>query len=246
MLSIDSKMSSTQSQTVPEARISDTMRDYLGEIYRLGQGEAWVSTTILADRLNVSGPATVRMVRRLHQIGLVEHLPYKGIQLTEHGKRVALLNIRRHRLVERFLVEILQFPWYDVHDEADELHKGINQRIEDRMDKLMGYPTTCPHGDPIPTREAMMPVINDKPLNVIPPGIKGTISRVKTHEANKLKYLSEIGLTPGASFELVNRAPFNGPLRLKLGKDEQVIGSELAAALWVTVPEAFSQLPDKN
>ncbi|MCB0155280.1 MAG: metal-dependent transcriptional regulator [Anaerolineae bacterium] len=223
------------SKTLPVAnsKISDAMRDYLGEIFRIGQGEAWVSTTVLADSLNVSGPATVRMVRRLHDAGLVEHLPYKGVILTEHGKRVALLNIRRHRLVERFLVEVLKFPWYDVHDEADDLHRGINQKIEDRMAEIMGHPLTCPHGDPIPTREGVMPELHDKPLNVTPPGAKGQISRVKTHDADKLKYLGEIGIVPGADFELVNRAPFNGPIRLRIGQHEQVIGAELSAALWV-------------
>ena len=224
---------STHNLSITNKKISDAMRDYLGEIYRLGQGEAWVSTTTLADRLNVSGPATVRMVRRLHQAGLVEHQPYRGVTLTQHGRKVALLNIRRHRLVERFLVDMLNFPWYDVHEEADELHRGITQRIEDRIDQLMGHPSTCPHGEPIPTREGIMPDIDDRPLNVVPPGTQGKISRVKTHDADKLKYLGEIGILPNAPFELINRAPFNGPIRLKLGKEEQVIGVELATTLWV-------------
>lgn len=219
--------------TIPEDRVSDTMRDYLGEIYRLGQGEAWVSTTALAEVLGVSGPASVRMARRMHEIGLIEHQPYKGIQLTPAGKKVALLNIRRHRLVERFLVEVLKFGWHEVHDEADTLQKGIDQKLEDRIDELMGHPTSCPHGDPIPTKEGVMPEIGDKPLTVVAPGKRGKITRVKTREPEKLSYLAEIGIIPGAEFELVNRAPFNGPLRLKLGRDEQVIGSELAAALWV-------------
>lgn len=221
---------------LPDEKISDTMRDYLSEIYRLGQGEAWVSTSALAERLNVSGPATVRMVRRLHKGGLVDHLPYKGVCLTPPGKRVALLHIRRHRLVERFLVDVLKLGWHDVHDEADVLHKGINQRLEDCIDELMDHPMTCPHGDPIPTRDAVMPELADKPLAVVPTGTKGKISRVKTHEPEKLRYLSEIGLVPGAAFELVNRAPFNGPFRLKVGRDEQIIGTELAAALWVLTP----------
>jgi DtxR family Mn-dependent transcriptional regulator len=223
----------TNNSAKPKLKISEAMRDYLAEIYRLGQGEAWVSTTILADRLRVSGPATVRMVRRLHQAGLVEHQPYKGVTLTDQGKKVALLNIRRHRLVERFLVDVLQFAWHDVHHEADEFHKGVTQRIEDRIDALMGHPTTCPHGEPIPSRDGVMPEIGDRPLNVVPPGAKGHISRVKTHDPDKLKYLGEIGILPEVSFELINRAPFNGPIRLKIGKDEQVIGSELATALWV-------------
>jgi DtxR family Mn-dependent transcriptional regulator len=216
------------------------MRDYLSEIYRLGQGGVWVSTTALAERLNVSGPAAVRMVRRLHQGGLLDHLPYRGVRLTPSGSKAALLGIRRHRLVERFLVDVLKFGWHEVHDEADELQKGITQRLEDRMDELMGHPATCPHGDPIPSRDGKMVELHDIPLTVVPPGAKGHISRVKTREPEKLHYLAEIGLVPGAPFELVNRAPFNGPLRLKLGPNnhEQVIGVELAAALWV-----ISQIP---
>lgn len=219
---------------IPEDKISDAMGDYLGEIYRLGHGEVWVSTTALAERLNVSGPAAVRMVRRLHDGGLVDHLPYRGVRLTPTGKRAALMQIRRHRLVERFLVDVLKFGWHEVHEEADALQKGITQRLEDRIDELMHHPTTCPHGDPIPTREGVMPELNDKPLTVIPPGAKGKISRIKTREPEKLQYLAEIGLVPGVPFELVNRAPFNGPLRLKIGQHEQVIGAELAAAIWVT------------
>ena len=101
------------------------------------------------------------------------------------------------------------------------------------MDELLDYPTACPHGEPIPSRDGVMPDVNDRPLTVMPPGMTGKISRVKTHEPEKLKYMAEIGLVPGAGFQLINRAPFNGPLRLKIGQQEEVIGMELAAALWV-------------
>jgi DtxR family Mn-dependent transcriptional regulator len=104
---------------------------------------------------------------------------------------------------------------------------------------MLGHPATCPHGEPIPTREGVMPQLDDRPLTVLAPGVKGKISRVKIYEPEKLKYLAEIGLVPGASFELLNRAPFNGPLRLKIGQNEQVIGVELAAALWVLCPDPF-------
>lgn len=224
-----------QTQTSPFSvdEISLAMQDYLAEIYRLGRGEIWVSTSALAERLYVSGPATVRMMQRLHKRGLVEHQPYQGVLLTEAGKTTALLSIRRHRLVERFLVDVLKFGWHEVHNEADELQKGINQRLEDRIDELMGHPHTCPHGDPIPSRDGVMPELGDKPLTVVPPGATGQISRVKARDPEKLQYLADIGLVPGAPFQLVSRAPFNGPLRLKIGRNEQVIGAELAAALWV-------------
>ncbi|MBN1991292.1 MAG: metal-dependent transcriptional regulator [Anaerolineae bacterium] len=229
-----------QTQVQPDSKLqmSEAMCDYLNEIYRLGQGETWVSTTAIAKRLNVSGPATVRMVSRLHDYGLVTHLPYKGVQITLDGQKMALLNIRRHRLAEQFLVDVMNFGWHEVHDLANNLRKGITQDIEDRMDEMLGYPATCPHGEPIPTREGVLPAVNDKPLTVLSLGAQGQISRIKTHEPDKLKYLTEIGLTPGASFQLINRAPFSGPLRLKIGHYEQVVGIELAAALWVLSEDA--------
>ncbi len=218
---------------IADEQISDTMRDYLAEIYRLGQGKAWVSTTAVADGVAVSGPAAVRMVRRLQEVGLVDHIPYRGVKLLPAGEMAALLGIRRHRLVERFLVEVLKYGWHEVHEQADSLQRGINQALEDRLDELMGHPTTCPHGDPIPTRNGVMPEVGDKPLTVTPAGSRGTISRVKERNPDKLQYLASIGLVPQTPFELVNRAPFNGPLRLRLDRHEQVIGHELAAAIWV-------------
>ena len=214
-------------------KISNAMRDYLAEIYRLGLGKMWVSTTALAESLHVSGPAAVRMVRRLQEKGMVEHLPYRGVSLTPVGEKEALLGIRRHRLVERFLVDVLKFGWHEAHDEADVLDKGINQNLEDRIDTIMEHPTHCPHGEPIPTKEGLMPEIHDRPLTVVPTGSQGVISRIRTRESNKLIYLAEVGLVPETEFELLSRAPFNGPLTLKLNRDEQVIGVELAATIWV-------------
>jgi DtxR family Mn-dependent transcriptional regulator len=234
----------TKTTPIADHKISDTMRAYLAEIYRLGHGKAWVSTTALAERLDVSGPAVVRMVRRLDEHGLVEHIPYKGVKLLSGGEKLSLLSIRRHRLMERFLVDVLKFGWHEVHEQADVLQKGVDQIVEDRIDELMGYPKTCPHGDPIPTKDGVMPELGDKPLNVIPAGSKGKISRVREHHPEKLQYLESIGLMPEVTFELVNRAPFNGPLRLKIGRNEQVIGNELAGAIWVICPLVVHYKPD--
>jgi len=222
-------------ETLPIPEITPTMRNYLADIYRLGQGGSWVSTTTLADTLDVSPPAAVRMVKRLSDAGLLEHQPYQGVQLTASGRHEALLGIRRHRLVERFLVDVLGFGWHEVHDESDVLQSGVSQRIEDRIDEILGHPTRCPHGEPIPSRDGVMPEIDDLPLIVVSPGTQGHISRVKTHDPHKLQYLAELNLTPGTAYTLIGRQPFDGPIRLIIGdRAEQVIGSELAGAIWVT------------
>jgi DtxR family Mn-dependent transcriptional regulator len=221
--------------TSPTLEITPTMRNYLADIYRLSQGESWVSTTTLAETLDVSPSAAVRMVKRLHDIGLLEHQPYQGVKLTASGIRHALLGIRRHRLVERFLVDVMGFGWHEVHDDAEAMQSGVGQKIEDRMDEIMGYPTRCPHGEPIPSRDGVMPQIDDLPLVVVSPGTSGHVSRIKTHDPAKLQYLASLQLVPGASYTLVSRQPFNGPLRLTIAeRGEQVIGTELAAAIWVT------------
>jgi DtxR family Mn-dependent transcriptional regulator len=222
-------------RTSSTLEITPTMRNYLADIYRLSQGESWVSTTTLAETLNVSPSAAVRMVKRLHGVGLLEHQPYQGVKLTASGIRHALLGIRRHRLVERFLVDVMGFGWHEVHDDAEAMQSGVGQKIEDRMDEIMGYPTRCPHGEPIPSRDGVMPQIDDLPLIVVSPGTSGHVSRIKTHDSAKLQYLAGLKLVPGAPYTLVSRQPFNGPLRLTIAeRGEQVIGSELAAAIWVT------------
>jgi DtxR family Mn-dependent transcriptional regulator len=211
------------------------MRNYLADIYRLSQGETWVSTTTLADTMGVSPPAVARMVKRLDGLGLLQHLPYQGVKLTPGGTHEALLGIRRHRLVERFLVDVLGFGWHEVHDEADLMQGGVNQKIEDRIDGILGHPTRCPHGEPIPSRDGVMPQLDDLPLIVVSQGARGEISRIKTHDPDKLQYLASLNLVPGAPYQLVGRQPFNGPIRLNIAdRGEQVIGSELAAAIWVT------------
>lgn len=229
--------------TVTFEEISNAMRDYLAEIHRIGHGKMWVSTTLIAEQLSVSAPATVRMMHRLQNRGLVEHLPYKGVQLTLAGEKVALLAIRRHRLAERFLVDVLKMDWSEVHEEAEVFQRGITSAIEDRIDALMDFPTNCPHGDPIPSKSGVMPQVDDRPLTVVPRGVSGTISRIKTRETEKLQYLAKVGMVPGTPFLLVNRGPFNGPLRARLNdRDEYIIGNELAAAIWVHREDDFQEM----
>src|SRR5262245_45422928 len=129
------------------------MREYLGEIYRLERTAEGVTTSALAERLEVSSSAVARMLRRLHDHAMLRHVPYKGVQLTSQGESEALRSIRRHRLLEVFLVKVMGFSWDEVHEQAHGLQLTITDAFEDRMDVVAGYPTHCPHGDPIPTKD---------------------------------------------------------------------------------------------
>ncbi len=213
---------------------SAAMREYLAEIYRLQEDSPMVSTTSLADRLNVSAPAIPRMLKRLRNAGYVKHIPYQGFELTEFGRQEALRELRRHRLLEVFLVNIMAFTWDETHELADDLSKGINDTITERMAEMTNQPTRCPHGEPIPDREGILPELQDTCIINLTVGHKGVVSRVRTNEPERLKYFAELGLVPGAEFEIVGRAPFNGPMRLRVERDDVVLGVELTKSLWVT------------
>ncbi|HOU39752.1 MAG TPA: metal-dependent transcriptional regulator [Promineifilum sp.] len=213
---------------------SAAMREYLAEIYRLQEDSPTVSTTSLADRLNVSPPAIPRMLKRLQSVGFVKHVPYQGVELTERGREEALREIRRHRLLEVFLVNVMGFTWDETHEHADDLSAGLNDRLTERMAEMTGQPTRCPHGEPIPDRDGRLPEVNDICIVNLSVGHRGAVSRVRTHEPEKLRYFASLGLTPGTAIEIVGRAPFNGPMRLRAGREEVVIGYELMRSLWVT------------
>ena len=211
-------------------------REYLAEVYRLQTStDQPITTTAIADRLEVSPPAAVKIMQRLAKEGYLRRQPYKGVRLTTEGEREALRSIRRHRLLEAFLVTVMKFNWDEVHPHAHALEPAINDQFEDRMDELAGYPQRCPHGDPIPTKDGRMPVVNDQSLLNFPIGTRGLLRRVRNHTPEKLRYLAEIKLVPGTSITLVNRAPFNGPVRLKIAGGEHVLSAEMASDLFIEV-----------
>lgn len=213
---------------------SVAMREYLAEIFRLQEDEPTVSTTSLAERLGVSAPAVPRMLKRLKRAGYVKHIPYQGVELTEHGQEEALRELRRHRILEVFLVEVMGFAWDEVHEHADQLGQGLNDALTERMAKMTGQPTRCPHGEPIPDSVGNLPEVDDICIINLNVGHKGQVSRVRTDDPERLKYFASLGLVPGAEFAIVGRAPFNGPMRLRVGRDEVVLGVELTKSLWVT------------
>jgi DtxR family transcriptional regulator, Mn-dependent transcriptional regulator len=213
---------------------SAAMREYLAEIYRLQEDAPTVSTTSLADRLDVSPPAVPRMLKRLQSAGYVKHVPYQGVELTTHGRETALREIRRHRILEVFLVDVMEFTWDEAHEHADNLSAGLNNKLTERMAEMTGFPQRCPHGEPIPDDEGKLPEVDDVCIVNLGVGYKGAVSRVRTHEPEKLQYFASLGLLPQAPLEILGRAPFNGPMRLRVGREEVVIGYELMKSLWVT------------
>ncbi len=215
------------------APISATMREYLGEIYRIEHHGERVTTSLLAEHVGVSLPAAAKMLSRLHEAGYLDRRPYRGVNLTPSGEREALRSIRRHRLLEVFLVRVMGFGWEETHDHSHALEGALNDVLEDRMDELAGHPTRCPHGEPIPSKDGVMPVVNDVCLMECETGAAGRLSRVTTHDPDKLRYLADLKLTPGAPIKLAGRAPFNGPVRVASGRAEHVLGPELAGALYV-------------
>lgn len=214
--------------------VSRAQQHYLAELYRLQQDcDGHISLSLLAETMDASIQAVSRMVRRLRETGLVQQEPYQGVMLTGEGVRQAMPAIRRHRLIEVFLVRVMGFGWDEAHGLTDQLERGVNDLLEDRIDALAGHPTRCPHGEPIPSKDGIMPFVNDICMLNTQPGTRLRISRVRTRDSAKLQYIAELGLLPGTSLRYVSQAPFGGPLRLSFAGQDHVIGRELAAALWV-------------
>ncbi len=222
---------------------SNAMQEYLAEAYRIayyqGEENPYISTSALANVLGVSAPAVTRMVQRLKDAGYLEHEPYRGIRLTRKGEREALMSIRRHRLVERFLTDVMGFGWHEVHDDADELGAAISDVVVERMAELAGHPRRCPHGEPIPSADGKMPRVVDQPLNHSAIGAEYVISRVNSHNPDVLIYLNTLGIRPGVTIQVLERAPFNGPIRIQCAGESHFIGHELADVLRVCTRQQY-------
>ena len=215
--------------------VSPAMRRYAAEIYRLQQDHQQVPLSLLSSHVEASAQAISTMVKRLNKNGHLIHEPYRGVRLTASGEKIAMPALRRHRLTEVFLVKVMKYDWASAHTLSDTFERGINEELEDRMDELAGYPTRCPHGEPIPSKDGIMPVVKDESLVDVPSGSDCVVSRVRTHDMDKLHYIAEIGLVPGTPFHLLSCAPFKGPLRLEMKPHDHIIGYELSQSIWVEV-----------
>ncbi len=215
---------------------SPAVQDYAKAIYalELRDGEA-VSTNALADRLGVTAASASGMVKRLDELGLVEHQPYRGVSLTEDGRRVALEVMRHHRLLELYLVETLGVPWDRVHEEAEVLEHVLSEELEELIASKLGDPTHDPHGDPIPTRDLRIEEGTTQSLQTLDVGARGTFARVSDSDPEMLRFLAERGIAPGDHLEVIDKQPFDGPLFVRFGDHVQVLGGALARAMRVEV-----------
>ena len=215
---------------------SSAVEDYAKAIYALEQrGDCPVSTNALADRLGVTAASASGMVKRLGELGLVAHQPYRGVTLTAAGQRVALEVIRHHRLLELYLVESLGVPWDRVHAEAEVLEHVLSDELEELIAAKLGNPTRDPHGDPIPTRDLTIEETVTESLQALPTGARGTFARVSDSDPAMLRYLAERGIAPGVQLEVIDRQPFGGPVFVQIGRDVHPLGGELAQAMRVEV-----------
>ena len=218
--------------------LTRSVEDYLKAIYRLSRGTQPASTSEIAELLGLSAPSVSGMIRRLSEQGLLEHVPYRGVQLTAAGRKIALRMVRRHRLIEAYLVEFLGYSWDTVHDEAERLEHAVSDALIERMARALGNPRFDPHGDPIPSPDGSIDELAYTPLTDVPLGEAVEIRRVDTSESDRLRFLEQHGLKPGVRLTVVGRQPFQGPLMLRLGAQDQVLGHELAQQVLCVPVEA--------
>ena len=215
--------------------LSPSMENYLKAIVHLDAQEESVTTTALAQRVDVAPPSASAMLHRLREAGLVSGGAGEAPVLSEHGRRHALRVVRRHRLVETFLAEVLDVPWDEVHAEAERLEHALSPALEDRIAVRLGEPTHDPHGDPIPPRDGDHDEAWPDPLEAAPAGTRFRVERIVDRDSGMLRYLGELGIRPGTTLTVGTRDPFGGPLWVEVGDRPQPLGLPLARLVHGTI-----------
>ncbi len=225
---------------VRHEHLTRSVEDYLKAIYRLAPGDAYASTSDISSTLGIAQASVSGMIRRLSETNLVFHEPYRGVRLTEAGRLAALRMVRRHRIIETYLIEKLGFDWSSVHNEAERLEHAVSDLLIERMAGALGGPRYDPHGEPIPTTEGEIEKPHWRSLNEVPVGSRVTLRQVVHDEPERLRFLESLGLQPGAVLTVTERQPFNGPTTVRVqapgsratGKSTaEAIGHELAQGL---------------
>lgn len=209
--------------------------DYLSEIYKSADSNGEIKANQIAEKLNISGAAVTDMLRKLSKEGYVDYKRYKGIKLTKSGEDFARNMVRRHRIWELFLHQIVGLPWDKVHNEAHNLEHSTSDELINKMEEMLDYPEYDPHGDPIPDKNGHLPKINlGVPLSSIRPGIKVKVNRVHDFDSSFLQYISKIGIKLNKEINVVEALEFDHSLLIQIDKKETSISSKVAANIFVT------------
>ena len=225
-------MTPARASRTPE--LTGPVEDYLKAIYELERSGQAAETNAIARTLDIAPASVSGMVRRLAEQGLITHERYRGARLTAAGRRAALKTLRRHRVIEAYLTSALGYSWDRVHDEAERLEHAASDELIDRMAEAIGEPETDPHGAPIPTREGTLRERSLVPLESLEPGATARVERVSDRNAERLRYLAELGIVPGARVKVIAREPFGGPIALKVEDSTRTVGPELASQILVS------------
>jgi len=214
--------------------VSATIEEYLEAIYTLQEREGSAKTTDLAKQLKVALGTITNTVESMEKQNLIVHEPYKGVKLTAKGRKIALDVVRRHRLSERLLTDILRLEWSKAHDIACKLEHAIaGEDVIKPLEKALGHPKTCPHGNPIPTTSGRLTEEKSELLTNLSQGDSGVIVKITDEKQDMLQYLATLGLVPGASVAIEEKAPFNGPIIVKVMGASYALGKKVASVIWV-------------
>lgn len=215
------------------SHFAESIEEYLEAVYRLEREGPGVTTSGLASSLGVAPASVSGMLKKLAKDGYVQQVARGEVKLTRAGLEVAVRVLRRHRLAERLLTDVLGMPWDEVHEEACMLEHAISERVEERIVALLERPTTCPHGQPIPPADLSDPVVGGEPLAQIPVGSRATVVSVTEELPEILRYLADIGLRPGTKIAVTQKAPLGGPVTVEINGSRHPISLELAGMVTV-------------
>jgi len=215
------------------SEVTEVVEEYLEGIYRLQEKSGVARTSDIVKVLQVVPGTVTNTVERLEKEGMLRHEPYRGVKLTDKGRKIALDVIRRHRLSERLLTDFVRVDWDKVHDAACKLEHGIANDVIKKLEKALGHPKTCPHGNPIPT--ACGGIIEEKsePLSTLRAKESGVVAKIKDETPEVLEYIAALGLLPGTSIEIVEKAPFDGPVTVKVGGANHALSLSMASIIWI-------------
>ncbi len=216
--------------------LSQAIQDYLKTIYKLEE-DGTVSTTAIAKELNISGASVTGMLKRLASMKLVDYNSYKGVRLTNEGRKIALEIIRHHRLLELYLREALGFPLEKIHDEACRLEHVVSKDFLQKIEEILGNPEYDPHGHPIPSKDGDIEISNEKPLVNFRNGDVVIVKRLSDHDPQMLSYFEKMRILPSTIIRIVDKAPFNGPITVFFNGESQIIGNEISKNIFVELYE---------